>query len=101
MSAVSLVHENVSRFDQRTRLICSSMSRVDVPIRLRRAIVQNDPVLFKRILKNNHSYLQNPDFSNKSNTSLHLAAQNGCVEIAVPTLSHFCCPKYLTMDRNI
>jgi hypothetical protein len=61
--------------------------RVDVSIRLRRAIVQNDFVLFRRILKNNPSYLQNPDYSDKSNTSLHTAAEYGCLKIAV-----WCCP---------
>lgn len=50
---------------------------------MRRAVAENDLVLFKRILKNNPSYLQNPDFADKSNTSLHLAAQHGCLETAV------------------
>ena len=59
------------------------LRRIDVAIRLRRAIAQNDPILLKRILKNNPSHLQNPDFSDKSNTSLHLAAQHGCVDIVV------------------
>jgi hypothetical protein len=69
-----------------------SRSRVDVPRRLRRAILQNDLPLVKRILDANPAYLQNPDLSDKSNTSLHLAAQKGYVEIAVcpllPMISH-------------
>jgi uncharacterized protein len=71
--------------------------RVHVPLRLRRAIAQNDPVLFKRILKNNPSYLQNPDFSDKSNTSLHLAAQHGCLDIAVSSIK----PYVRTAPNNV
>jgi ankyrin repeat protein len=60
----------------------------DIPRRLRRAIIENDLPLVKRILEANPAYLQNPDLSDKSNTSLHLAAQKGYVEIAVgPFLS--------------
>jgi hypothetical protein len=60
----------------------------DIPRRLRRAIFENDLPLVKRILEANPAYLQNPDLSDKSNTSLHLAAQKGYVEIAVcPFLS--------------
>lgn len=36
----------------------------------------------KRIVRNNENLLQNPDFEDKSNTSLHLAASHGFVEIA-------------------
>lgn len=54
---------------------------IDVPTRLRRAIAANDLGLVKRILKNNPAYLTNPDFKDKSNTSLHLAAQYGFLEI--------------------
>ncbi|KAK5137205.1 hypothetical protein LTR08_000710 [Meristemomyces frigidus] len=50
--------------------------------RLRRAIHLNDVVLVKRIVQNNPKLLQNPDFENKSNTSLHLAAASGLAEIA-------------------
>jgi uncharacterized protein len=57
--------------------------RIDVPGRLRRAILDNDLLLVKRIVKNNPSYLQNPDFTDLSNTSLHLAASNGFLEIVV------------------
>lgn len=58
-------------------------SRADTPRRLRRAILENDLPLVTRILDANPAYLQNPDLSDKSNTSLHLAAQKGYVEIAV------------------
>lgn len=50
--------------------------------RLRRAIVSNDLSLVKRIVHNNPTILQNPDYDNKSNTSLHLAAKHGHYEIA-------------------
>lgn len=55
---------------------------IDASIRLRRAIYLNDVVLVERIVKSNPKLLQNPDFEDKSNTSLHLAAANGLVEIA-------------------
>jgi ankyrin repeat protein len=45
--------------------------------------LENDLPLVKRILDANPTYLQNPDHSDKANTSLHLAAQKGYVEIAV------------------
>jgi hypothetical protein len=57
------------------------MTRVDLS--LRQAIVLNDVALVERILKNNPSILHNPDFADKSNTSLHLAARYGLEEIAV------------------
>lgn len=49
--------------------------------RLRRAIVSNDLSLVKRIVHNNPTILQNPDYDDKSNTSLHLAAKYGHYEI--------------------
>ncbi|KAF1939599.1 ankyrin [Clathrospora elynae] len=55
---------------------------IDVPRRLRRAITLNDLPLVTRIISNNPAYLRNPDFSDKSNTSLHLAAQLGYTGIA-------------------
>ncbi|KAF2687894.1 ankyrin [Lentithecium fluviatile CBS 122367] len=55
---------------------------IDVPRRLRRAILLNDLALVKRIVQNNREYLQNPDFADKSNTNLHLAARNGFTQIA-------------------
>ena len=57
------------------------MTQVDVS--LRRAILLNDVALVERILKNNPTSLHNPDFADKSNTSLHLAAQYDREEIAV------------------
>lgn len=56
-------------------------TRVDLS--LRQAILLNDIALVERVLKNNPSYLHNPDFGDKSNTSLHIAAQYGLEEIAV------------------
>jgi hypothetical protein len=56
--------------------------RIDVSRRLRRAISLNDLSLVKRIVHNNASSLRNPDFSDRSNTSLHLAAQHGFTSIA-------------------
>ncbi|KAF1979947.1 ankyrin [Bimuria novae-zelandiae CBS 107.79] len=55
---------------------------IDVPRRLRRAILLNDLDLVKRIVRNNPGYLRNPDFADKSNTSLHLAAKHGFTGIA-------------------
>ncbi|KAK8178716.1 ankyrin repeat-containing domain protein, partial [Phyllosticta citribraziliensis] len=55
---------------------------IDVAIRLRRAIHRNDLLLVRRIVRNNPRALQNPDFANKSNTSLHLAAKHGFLDIA-------------------
>ncbi|GAB7347476.1 hypothetical protein MBLNU459_g4388t2 [Dothideomycetes sp. NU459] len=54
---------------------------IDPSIRLRRAILLNDVLLVKRIVQSNPTLLQNPDFDDKSNTSLHLAAQSGFEEI--------------------
>ncbi|EKG17869.1 Zinc finger Zim17-type [Macrophomina phaseolina MS6] len=55
---------------------------INVEIRLRRAIRLNDLVLVRRIVRNNPHVLQNPDFEDKSNTSLHLAAREGFTDIA-------------------
>lgn len=57
--------------------------RIDVSTRLRRAIHLNDLSLVRRIIKNDPKSLQNPDFSDNGNTSLHLAAWLGLLEIAV------------------
>lgn len=56
---------------------------IEASIRLRRAIHLNDLVLVKRIIKNNPKILQNPDFEDNGNTSLHLTAKLGLVEITV------------------
>lgn len=58
-------------------------TEIDVPARLRRAILQNDVLLVKRIIKNNPAFLENPDFEDGSNTSLHLAAIKGHFDILV------------------
>lgn len=58
-------------------------ARIDVPRRLRRAIVLNDLPLVQRIVRNNPDYLRNPDYQEKSNTNLHLAAKLGFTQIAV------------------
>lgn len=55
---------------------------IDASIRLRRAILLGDAVLVERIIKGNPRLLQNPDFDDKSNTSLHLAAAHGKADIA-------------------
>ena len=60
--------------------------RIDVPRRLRRAILLNDLALVQRIVRNNPAYIRNPDLEDKSNTSLHLAAKNGFTEVAVGSL---------------
>ncbi|KAL9013058.1 MAG: hypothetical protein Q9173_002231 [Seirophora scorigena] len=57
-------------------------TNVTVPIRLRRAIHLNDLVLVERIVKKNPDKLQNPDFEDNGNTSLHVAAQLALLEIA-------------------
>ncbi|KAH7118988.1 ankyrin repeat-containing domain protein [Dendryphion nanum] len=59
-----------------------SLPRIDVERRLRRAILLNDLTLVKRIIRNNPSTLRNPDFDDKSNTSLHIAAKHGFTQIA-------------------
>lgn len=55
---------------------------IDPSTRLRRAILLNDVLLVERIVRNNPQLLRNPDFDDKSNTSLHLTAKEGSVEIA-------------------
>lgn len=52
-------------------------------LRLRQAIVTNDIPLVERLLDAYPHLLHNPDFQNKSNTSLHLAAQAGYSELVV------------------
>ncbi|KAJ4403799.1 26S proteasome non-ATPase regulatory subunit [Didymella pomorum] len=55
---------------------------IDVPRRLRRAILLNDLPLVQRIVRNNPDYLRNPDYEDKSSTNLHLAAKHGFTQIA-------------------
>ncbi|KAF2436288.1 ankyrin [Tothia fuscella] len=54
---------------------------IDVSTRFRRAILLNDLALVKRIVRNNPTLLQNPDYDDKGNTSLHVAAREGLLEI--------------------
>ncbi|RMZ80794.1 hypothetical protein DV737_g2841, partial [Chaetothyriales sp. CBS 132003] len=58
------------------------MERAEASARLREAIAANDGSLMKRLLDSSPTLLQNPNFADKSNTSLHLAAQYGHAEIA-------------------
>lgn len=55
--------------------------RVEVPMRLRSAVVRNDLALVQRILKTYPDSVHDGDPSNKSNTSLHVAAREGFHEI--------------------
>ena len=68
---------------QNSRLGMLGISRIEVSIRLRRAIYLNDFSLVKRIISHHPSYLQDPDLADVGNTSLHVAARLGLVEIAV------------------
>lgn len=52
-------------------------------MRLREAIQLDDISLVQRLLANRPELLQNPNFEDKSNTSLHLAALHGHTEICV------------------
>lgn len=56
---------------------------IDPSVRLRRAILLRDLSLVERIVCNNPHLIQNPNFEEKSNTNLHLAAKEGSVEVAV------------------
>lgn len=58
-------------------------SGTSTSLRLRQAILSNDIALVERLLKANPHLLHNPDFDDKSNTSLHLAARAGHTELAV------------------
>ena len=56
--------------------------RVEVSVRLRRAVVRNDLALVQRILRTYPDNVHNADHADKSNTSLHVAAREGFYEIA-------------------
>lgn len=60
--------------------------RVDPSTRVRRAIYLKDLTLLKRVVRSNPHYLRNPDLTDHGNTSLHLAAKLGFLEIAVRTM---------------
>lgn len=74
-----------------------TLRRIDVPRRLRRAILLNDLPLVQRIIRNNPDYLRNPDYEDKSSTNLHLAAKYGFTQIAV---CHPACNNYV-MSRPL
>ncbi|KAF2671057.1 ankyrin [Microthyrium microscopicum] len=54
---------------------------IDLSKRLRRAIHLNDVLLCRRMIDANPSSIQNPDYADSSNTSLHLAAKLGHVDL--------------------
>lgn len=62
------------------------MMKGEVSTRLREAIQLDDVSLVKRVLSDAPEMLQNPNYEDKSNTSLHLAALYGHAEIAVSHL---------------
>ena len=64
------------------------MDPIDASTRLREAIVLNDVCMVKRLLAVTPALLQNPNYEDKSNTSLHLAAKYGHAELAVRPKSH-------------
>ncbi|PNS21698.1 hypothetical protein CAC42_1552 [Sphaceloma murrayae] len=49
--------------------------------RLRRAIYMKDALLVKRIIQSHPGLLKNPDYNDRSNSSLHLAAELGLADI--------------------
>lgn len=59
------------------------METGEASMRLREAIQLDDISLVQRLLTNRPDLLQNPNFEDKSNTSLHLAALYGHKEITV------------------
>lgn len=52
-------------------------------LRLRQAILSNDIQLVERLLQAHPHLLHNPDYNDKANTSLHLAAQAGHAKLVV------------------
>lgn len=52
-------------------------------LQLRHAILSNDVLLVERLLKAYPHLVHNPDYNDKSNTSLHLAAKAGYTELVV------------------
>lgn len=59
----------------------NTLPRIDPSTRLRRAIHLNDVLLVQRLVRTHPKLLLNPDFTDRSNTSLHLAAAHGFTEI--------------------
>lgn len=64
-----------------TPTLTSTNHRIDPSTRLRRAIHLNNPLLVARLIRTHPSLLRNPDFADRSNTSLHLVAAQGSVAI--------------------
>lgn len=56
---------------------------IDASRRLHRAILLNDLLIVKRIINSHPELLTNPDFKDKGNTNLHIAAQAGFEDIVV------------------
>ena len=56
---------------------------IDPAIRLRRALHLKDVPLVRRIIGANPKLRENPDFEDKSNTSLHIAAKHGLLDMVV------------------
>ena len=79
----------------------SLSTNVEVPVRLRRAINLNDLVLVKRIIRNNPNKIKNPDLGDNGNTSLHLAAKLGFLEIAVSGHVNISSTYWILNDRSI
>lgn len=71
-------------------LFTNIKDRVEVSIRLRRAVVRNDLALVKRVLKTYPDSVHDVDQSDKSNTPLHVAAREGFDEIVefIVTFTH-------------
>lgn len=55
---------------------------IEPSTRLRRAVLLGDVVLVQRIIRSHPKLLRNPDYEDKANTSLHLAAETGNAKIA-------------------
>lgn len=63
------------------------MNSENTTLRLRQAIIHNDLALVQRILISNSTLLRNPVYDEKADTSLHLAASLGFIEIVVGVIS--------------
>lgn len=68
--------------DQAVYRLVQNLNMIDASIRLRRAITVGDVALVRRIIRISPNLLKNPDFEDKANTSLHLAAKLGFTDIA-------------------
>lgn len=68
-------------------------------LRLRQAILSNDIPLVERLLQAYPHLLHNPDYNDKSNTSLHLAARAGHAELVVGIL--LACKKLIDIKQEL